>query len=65
MNKLWLEDELPDGSYEQHQERGEAWSSGGGDATYPNIRNPIGFMRRKPTVRVKAWTRPIPPAFKP
>lgn len=39
--------------------KGEAWLSTGGNATYPNVKRPIGFMRRKPTIRVKAWTMPI------
>lgn len=61
MNKLWVQDDLPDGHYDQYQERGDAWSSTAGEATYPDIRNPIGFMRRKPIVRVRAWTRPYQP----
>ena len=40
-------------------EKGDAWTSSGGDKDYPDVVHPIGFMRRKPRVRVKAWTMPI------
>lgn len=54
----WCGDDI---GYEHdgYMERGEAWSSSGGEATYPDVRWPIGFMRRKPVVRVKAWMQPI------
>ena len=56
----WIADDLPDLSDEcENLERGEAWSSVEGDDNYPTYRHPIGYMRRKPTVRVKAWTMPI------
>lgn len=29
------------------------------DDEYPAIRHPIGFMRTRPRVRVKAWMQPI------
>lgn len=55
--KLWIEDDI---SYDRTwMDRGDTWSSDGGDATYPAVRRPIGFMRSKPRVRVKAWTQPI------
>lgn len=40
-------------------ERGSHWSSTEGDGTFPNVTRPIGFMRSKPRVRVKAWMQPI------
>lgn len=58
----WIEDDLPDlAGGEEYPTRGEAWVSNGGDDNYPTYRRPIGFGRRKPIVRVKAWSQPIPP----
>ena len=60
MPRAWIADDLPDlGGDEPYPERGEAWSSNGGDDMYPTFRLPIGYGRRKPIVRVKAWTVPI------
>lgn len=44
---------------EWDMQRGDFWLSSGGDETVPDIKRPIGFMRRKPIVRIKAWTRPV------
>jgi hypothetical protein len=60
MPRGWIEDELP-ADDAPAIERGEAWVSNGGDDMYPTYRHPIGYMRRKPVVRVKAWTVPIRP----
>lgn len=57
---MWLEDDLAYGSYDPYQERGETFT-GAGEDTYEPYSRPIGFIRRKPRVRVKAWTQPIPP----
>jgi hypothetical protein len=59
----WIEDDWQDhqAEFERPQARGEAWSSRGGDDIYPEIVRPIGFMRFKPRVRVRAWTMPIIP----
>ncbi len=63
MARGWIEDDLPDlGGGDDYPERGEAWSSNGGDDNYPTYRHPIGYGRTKPIVRVKAWTVPIKPA---
>lgn len=58
---LWVADhptqpDVPDGL-----SHGQYWSNEGGDNTYPDVTRPIGFMRSKPRVRVKAWTMPIIP----
>lgn len=37
---------------------GRTWESASGDEIIP-VRRPIGFIRRKPCIRVKAWTMPI------
>lgn len=57
-NEMWCGDNAG------YEEPGEAMYRG--DATvyspdefYPTVHNPIGFMRRKLRVRVKAWTQPI------
>lgn len=60
MASLYVEDDL---SYEAYDppslQEGRAWSSTQGDEFYASITRPIGFMRRKPRVRVKAWMMPI------
>jgi hypothetical protein len=60
-HRAWIADDLPDIPWDDDAslQRGDAWSSTEGDKDYPNVTNPIGFMRRKPRVRVKAWTMPI------
>jgi hypothetical protein len=58
----WIADELPEAYYEPSDMRhGSHWETTGGDETIPDVKHPIGFMRRKPRVRVKAWTMPIIP----
>ena len=60
MTRAWIADDLPEADYEQSwMEEGRFWSTTAGDLTVPNVTRPIGFMRRKPRVRVKAWTMPI------
>jgi hypothetical protein len=61
MPRGWIEDELP-ADDAPAIELGDAWSSVERDDKYPTIRHPIGYMRRKPVVRIKAWTVPIKPA---
>jgi hypothetical protein len=58
--RAWIGDDVLDrqDDLEQPQERGSSWSEGSADVA-PKVRNPIGFMRFKPVVRVKAWTQPI------
>jgi hypothetical protein len=59
---FWVGDSLPAGDWEQPaMEEGRFWSSTAGDATLPDVTRPIGFMRRKLRVRVKAWCMPILP----
>lgn len=56
----WVADVLPEGDYDApYMEQGSHWETTEGDETVPVVRHPIGFMRRKPRVRVKAWTMPI------
>ncbi len=50
----WWPSEADDDRY---QERGDSY--GLNDDAGPRVTRPIGFMRRKPRVRVKAWTCPI------
>lgn len=58
----WVSDELLESDYEPPDMRnGSHWETTGGDQLLPDVRRPIGFMRRKPRVRVKAWTMPILP----
>jgi hypothetical protein len=59
--KLWIADDLPKADYDAPIEDGRFWSSTGGDEYLPNVTRPIGFMRGKPRVRVKAWTMAILP----
>ena len=61
MTRAWFEDDLPIEDYEPVRlEKGDSYGVPGSN-TYPEYQRPIGFMRRKPRVRVKAWTQPIPP----
>ena len=55
IRKAWVEDDL--GSMEVDADRGSTWEAES-DEPRPRVRRPIGFMRRKPIVRVKAWTQP-------
>lgn len=58
-----IADDLPFDLYDEPAlEKGDYWSNYEGDKDYPKIVRPIGFMRDKPRVRVKAWTAPILPA---
>jgi hypothetical protein len=60
MPRGWIEDDLPELSDDGgHLELGDAWSSVERDDKNPTYRHPIGYMRRKPVVRIKAWTVPI------
>lgn len=57
--KSWIGDDLPDEPYDHWLDRGETYQTGE-DAPVPRpVKRQIGFIRRKPVVRVKAWTRPI------
>ncbi len=59
MNKrMWIEDDLPDEPYEDEPYRGDAWVVDERPMSVP-VKRQIGFIRRKPVVRIKAWTRPI------
>lgn len=61
MNSLWIGDDAGFDAADMMADipTGKAWSSTGGDKFYPDIVRPIGFMRRKPIIRVKAWTMPV------
>jgi|KBSMisStaDraftv2_1062788.scaffolds.fasta_scaffold00037_79 hypothetical protein len=61
MPRMWVADDLPFYEWESEptQHRGDCYAAEAGAETYPDIQRPIGFMRRKPRVRVKAWTMPI------
>ena len=61
MARSWLADDLPDAAYDVPMEDGRAWSSPS-EEQLPTVTRPIGFLRHKPRVRVKAWTMPILPA---
>jgi hypothetical protein len=62
MARGWIEDDLQDQHCDApHMERGEAYGSTGGEEMLPEVTRPIGFMRFKPRVRVKAWSMPILP----
>lgn len=56
-----IADDLPDTDYDMPMAEGRCWEISGGDALYNPVSRPIGFMRTKPRVRVKAWTMPIIP----
>lgn len=62
MTRMWIADDLPDIPWGDddapHLERGSHWTE---DEERPPSRatRPIGFMRHKPRVRVKAWSMPI------
>jgi hypothetical protein len=58
--RAWIGDDVGgDADFEWSPDRGNTWSDGS-DEPIPKVRNPIGFMRFKPVVRIKAWTRPMP-----
>lgn len=60
MSDMWIEDDLSDADYDPPRpDHGSSYSVEPKSDVYPNVRYPIGFMRHKPIVRVKAWTRPI------
>lgn len=59
MGRAWIADDLPEA--DTTMDEGRYWSSSGGDEFLNPVMRPIGFMRRKPRVRVKAWTMPILP----
>ena len=56
-----IADDLPDAEYDLPMAEGRYWESPGGDAFFNPVSRPIGFMRTKPRVRVKAWSMPIIP----
>jgi hypothetical protein len=62
MARLRIADDLPDADYEPEPiDHGSSYETGVGPHTCPEVKRPIGFMRTKPRVRVKAWTMPILP----
>jgi hypothetical protein len=59
---IWVGDDLGDDTRDnQPMERGSSWDDRAGTDFYSPIKRPIGFMRRKLRVRVKAWMQPIDP----
>jgi hypothetical protein len=59
----WIADELPDEAWNApDMEHGSCYADGPLSDLYPEVKRPIGFMRRKPRVRVKAWSMPIIPS---
>lgn len=57
---MWIEDDLPDQDMDAPEmERGSCYTDGPLSDAYPDVVRPIGFMRTKPRVRVKAWSMPI------
>ena len=62
MARAWIADDLADSQYDRPCiDRGDSYNTGVGPDFYPDVTRPIGFMRSKPRVRVKAWTMPIIP----
>lgn len=58
----WIADDLPQADFgEEPMQRGESWDAGAGSNLYSAVKRPIGFMRHKLIVRVKAGSQPIDP----
>jgi hypothetical protein len=58
MSGIWIADDLGSDYDPPQMDRGEAYVVAPDDH-YPAVKHPIGFMRRTPRIRVKAWTMPI------
>lgn len=56
----WIGDSLPMFEHDDRQmDRGDSYGVEAASDYYPEVKRPIGFMRHKLRVRVKAWTQPI------
>jgi len=60
MARGWISDDLPDNDWGDVQmDRGDSFDCTPSEWHYDEVRRPIGFMRTKLRVRVKAWMQPI------
>jgi hypothetical protein len=58
IRKSWVEDDIAYFDDNEPLYRGDTYTTGEDYPTVPPVRNPIGFIRSKPRVRIKAWTAP-------
>ncbi len=63
MARGWISDDLPE-CFDDDAclERGDSFDCTPTEWHCDEVKQPIGFMRTKRRVRVKAWTMPIPKA---
>lgn len=55
---MWCGDDAGYDEPETSMDRGDVCLYSA-DPNWPTVQRPIGFMRHKPRVRVKAWMQPI------